>query len=512
VTYPPGWTNADKALYKRKWQTAVNIFTIAHLGDTDGQDAPPLLYMDVDEAFASQFPIIYGEIMRMGGIGENWIELVGRGVGPEARVRVLSIDIGGGTTDYSIIEYRDSLEGQGVDLHPALLFKDSSSIAGDNLVKSVIEKVVLPGLLQGLDSEDRDGFSRLFNGPKNGTVDKEKWKRIVRQMLIPKAIQMLSELVTHPETPVNHNNDSTGAAMWEAGPLLDLNEFAAAAGFAPPIAIRSGTLVPYAVADLHECIRETFRNLVDSLAKFVAVFEVDLVVASGKPTELPEVKLLLEKALPLLPNRIIHAKGYPIGSWYPFRDAGNRIFDAKTVAVAGAALYRLILAGKVDGWHIKPDEGRMLARESIWVQQTDNRHGQSPYLRRGEAEKEVSIKIGSRIGRKILDSQRPEPVYILEWANPDLVGKITVKVKLRRVKRSIGEVKESHGAKSKPATYEALELIAASGTAKDKQNREVAVGLEDVRLSRCTLESSCYWMDDPNFQMVWPAAAIIAQL
>lgn len=501
VTFPPGWTNPDKALYQRKWQTALNIFSLSHLRDPLDDTTRPVLHMDVDEAFASQFPIVYGEIMRMGGIGENWIELVGRGEGTAAVVRVLSIDIGGGTTDYSIIEYRDSMEGHGVELHPALLFKDSSSVAGDTLVKSVIENVLLPGLYRGMEATNRRAFEALFNGPKNGSVNKEKWKRIVRRMLIPKAIQMLSHLVTHPGAPVVHNNTSDGAPLWESGPLNDLNAFAKDAQFDARFA--SDSPVVYAVEDLHECVRQTFRNLLDSLAKFVSIFQVDLVVASGKPTELPEVRALLERSLPLLPNRIIHAKGYPIGTWYPFRDSENRIFDAKTVAVAGAALYRLIIAGKVDGWHIRMEHGRIFGRESTWVRQVETKLGQSVYLKRGVAENEIAIQAGTRIGRRILESQMPEPVYILEWANSQISSREAIKVKLRRTGIRPG-VRGEEAKDTQMAAFEALELVEAKGKVKNIQGEEVNISKDDLRLSRCTLDAPNYWMDDPSFHIAIP--------
>ena len=119
VTFPSGWSKEETATYHRKWEKALNVFTLAHLRDKraihEGGDRPGLL-MHLDEAVASQLPFVFSEIRRLYDIGENWIELIGRGRGTSARARLMTVDIGGGTTDISIVEYGDSLQGGGVNL------------------------------------------------------------------------------------------------------------------------------------------------------------------------------------------------------------------------------------------------------------------------------------------------------------------------------------------------------------------------------------------------------------
>ncbi|MFL4214826.1 virulence factor SrfB, partial [Enterobacter mori] len=78
-------------------------------------------------------PFVYSEIRQLHNEGENWIELFGRGRGTSAKVRLMTVDIGGGTTDVSVVEYQDSFAGGGVDLKARLCFRDSSSTAGDAL-------------------------------------------------------------------------------------------------------------------------------------------------------------------------------------------------------------------------------------------------------------------------------------------------------------------------------------------------------------------------------------------
>ncbi len=186
ITFPPGWTAQELAAYRRKWQKALDIFTLTHFADrrlvTAGGERPTLS-MELDEAVAAQLPLIFDEIRRMGERGENWLELVGRGHGNTAKARVLNLDIGGGTTDVTIVEYQDLRAGEGVDLIATVLYRDSSTIAGDGLVRRIIESVLLPALGQGLDQEGRRAFAALLARQKG--EDRARWNRITRQVFLP---------------------------------------------------------------------------------------------------------------------------------------------------------------------------------------------------------------------------------------------------------------------------------------------------------------------------------------
>ena len=83
--------------------------------------------------------------------------------------------------------------------------------------------------------------------------------------------------------------------------LRELNELFVAAGLSELMGY--STPIPYAEDHLRQCIADIFRPLVQSLAKYVAAYEVDLVTLSGKPSELPQVKRILEDLLPKLFHR-----------------------------------------------------------------------------------------------------------------------------------------------------------------------------------------------------------------
>src|SRR5262249_18961709 len=108
-----------------------------------------------DEATCVQLVWLYGEIGRkFAGNVEAFLELVGRrraapGGAPQPSLRVASIDIGGGTTDLMIITYtRVGDHG----LRPTPNFREGVRIAGDDVLKLIIERIILPAIRHHLES------------------------------------------------------------------------------------------------------------------------------------------------------------------------------------------------------------------------------------------------------------------------------------------------------------------------------------------------------------------------
>ena len=505
VTFPSGWSGEETRVYQDKWQKAINIFALAHLRDkrsvTEGGDRP-LLLMDLDEAVASQLPFVFSEIRRLGNIGENWIELFGRGQGTAARVRLMTVDIGGGTTDVSIVEYCDTHEGGGVNLEATLLFRDSSSVAGDALTKEIIECVLLPTLGEAYRDEGdvQTRFENFFNAAFQTAAEKAKWSRVVKLVFIPMVRQWLKDLSENrygsPETGAGWSPDRI---MGAEGPLVDrtaldeLNAFFAATGLGDHL-MEASTPVNYDPEQVKACITRTFGPVINSLAKFVTAFEVDLVTLSGKPSELPQVKEMLEDLLPVLPQRIVQAKGFPAGDWYPL-STDNRVADAKSVTAVGAALYQAIKNGLINGWNIQRRSSEHITPRNYWgAMPVKNRPYQFSqlFLKPDEDEKACKVQIGTQVGRKLLPSAaRPEPVYKFRWRDAGRFMGVhhnaLLDVRLERVPADV------------PGEAESLRLLEVTGTVGGR-----AITADDVELKLCTLEEGEYWIDSGRFEVVWP--------
>jgi len=497
VTYPSGWTGHEINLYRRKWKTAVNVFTLAHV---EQRSNGPKLYMETDEALASQLPIVYSEIHSLDNIAKNWLELIGRGEGREARARIMTIDIGGGTTDLAIVEYKNNhVDVPGaVDLKATLLFKDSSAVGGDILVKKIIEEVLLPSLGSDFvhDEVKRAQFEQVF---RLKDQQKEKWKRVVRLVLIPKVIQWLSLLAKNNTDPEELNRNDDGTLVFDGASLRDLNDFAKGEGL-QTWNLNEDTPIIYGIGDINKAIRVTFERLFNNYAKIIARFEVDMVVVTGKPSELPEVKKLLSECLPIMPNRIISAKDYPVGDWYPFERNG-KIYDAKTVTAVGAALHRAILDGKIDKWKITFNlfDGMQTDNYS-WV--LLGKEQGDPILPQGRKYATMTLQINQRIGKTLLPgAQKPDPVYIFTWKNRTESKnwlQETIKVKIERVPPP------KNPDQSLSYKAEKLRITEAEGVITDPVTGEsIKLGPQHVTLKLNTLEEEEFWMDSPAFDVLW---------
>ena len=63
---------------------------------------------------------------------------------------------------------------------------------------------------------------------------------------------------------------------------------------------------------LEQVIDDVFAELFDDLLQIFREFPCDLVILSGKPSELSRIRDRIEEGMPLLPQRIINLKNYPL--------------------------------------------------------------------------------------------------------------------------------------------------------------------------------------------------------
>jgi len=500
VTFPPGWTAEELDAYRRKWQKALDIFTLTHFADrrlvTAGGDRPTL-GMELDEAVAAQLPLLFDEMRRLGERGENWLELIGRGHGNLAKARVLNLDIGGGTTDVTIVEYQDQLAGEGIDLTATVLYRDSSTIAGDGLVRRIIESVLLPALAQGLEPEGRRALAALLARQKG--EDRARWNRITRQVFLPIVHGWLAAAAR--EEPAAQATPTPRQLRVNLHLIEEFNALCQNAGV-PERLLEADTPLVYSPERLAECIRENFAGLFGSLAKVVEAFDCDLVLVSGKPSELAGLRDLLRAELPLLPQRILFTKNAFVGDWYPLSLDG-RIHDAKTVTVAGAALYQAIKRGLMGpGWHLSRRVSPHLLTRNYWgtmPKGTQTRFG-TLLLAPNQDRSQCRLEVGARLGRRMLPADtRPEPVYVLQWrdrnryrSGGDPVNAL-LKLTLERVSPPACGTAEAE----QVPRAEALRIAAVEGS----WNGQPVTGA-DVELALCTLETESHWLDAGTFQLL----------
>lgn len=497
LTYPAGWTEAEIGVFRSKWEKARDIFAMSRMEDPKiafEKGELPSVALELDEAVAPQLAIIFSEMHHMRDYGENWIELYGRERKGKDSVRVMTIDIGGGTTDTSVVEYSDDLPGVGVDLSANLVFKDSTTIAGDRLVKDIIERVFLPLLGEKFkdDKHQKDLFERFFFTRANRDGERAKWSVICRTVIIPMIHHWLRNFSAEDLSSVDWSPIAAGASLDQ---INQFNAMGRAAGLSEDIFCSHDSLQPD-VTRIRKTIQDWFLHIADTHARYLAIFECDLVILTGKPSELPEIRELLEERLPIFPDRILSAKGYFAGDWLPLSKDGH-IMDAKLVTALGSAVYRGVQSGLISGWRIRGDLDQSCRVQNYWGRIAGNL---KPFLANdtllAPGEKEVTARLltDSFIGRaRFLNHVLPEQVYRLTYKGR---GQILADIRVRR------KVTTAHG-RQYAMSAEALELISA----KNAQTGET-IPLTDIKLQLCTLpRAEEFWQDTGRFEVRWPLVA-----
>lgn len=563
VTYPAGWPGEEREAYLGQWRRAIRLFAQAHLENplpiAEGGEGPMLVAKHLDEAVSSQLPILFTELRNLGHDANTWFDLHGAG----GDVTVMNIDIGGGTTDVAVVRYAragDSAAGDGagsrVVLHPQLLYRDGNTIAGDLLVKKLIEEVVLPSWLAskgGLpfvgNAEARSLIVNLLKNPRQNPVNTvlagatARLGRVVRLALVPLANEILRRLSlaeregTASIRPIAVADIADGTAIRELNNLAlklivrrcdhwgklkasDLRRFGndglfrqwfeglgSRADGITELPFRPDAEINATVDLLNRCVTDVLGGMIASLADVVADHACNLVIVSGKPSELPQVRRLVVRELPVPPQRILQVKDFPAGEWYPAEFLeGGRIRDAKTVTVAGAALYQDVLNGNLEGFHLADAADEPAGAQHYWgllgVARDPRDFAASllfdagtPAGKRWRGE----LPLQSWIGRSLRLSEvvRPEAIYRLdltpEAVRPGLLPADFNKADAR-VKLAIELAVD-------PDVGERLRLVPGSVELWCRGARVDVDAAHLVRLRLCTLMDDAFWLDAPAFDI-----------
>lgn len=564
VTYPAGWPGEEREAYFGQWRRASRLFALAHLENPltrdQGGDAPSLVTDHIDEAVSSQLPILFSELRNLGHDAETWFDLHGA----SGDVTVMNIDIGGGTTDIAAIRYSPgdtaadgAQTGQRVVLRPRLLYRDGHTVAGDVLVKRLIETIVLPawlscrGALQFVgNTKARSLMVNLLRNPRENDVRRihadatRRLGRIVRLAFVPLANEILRRLsIAEREgvaaiIPIAISEIADETAIRELNHLAlqlivrECNEWGKlkAADLRPlgnpglfqtwfdkllnrsdgggaEMPFRPNAEIHATVDQINGCVTAVFGGMISSLADVVAEHECNFVIVSGKPSELPQVRRLVVRELPVPAQRIVQVKDFPAGEWYPsdFLDSG-RIRDAKTVTVAGAALYQDVLNGNLTGFHLVGETEDKRTSQFNWGVLNETRDAKNfseallfPSDTPAGAIKRMELPLQSWIGRslRLAEGVRPEPVYRLGFIPdadqpgalpPDFIrAEATVRFAIKL------ELSGDDG--------ERLKLVPGSVEVFCKGVRMQIDAGHLVRLRLCTLMDSAFWLDAPAFDV-----------
>ncbi|MDB4946506.1 MAG: hypothetical protein JWP97_6040 [Labilithrix sp.] len=371
LTYPSGMRQEEQRVYEDLVRNAViltchvlNIRPDLRPNCTDAARNLFERFLFVDEALAAQMVFVYEEASgTFSGSMEELIAVYGSTPkdGP-ARLRVASVDIGGGTSDVMIAEYEDKLPGTGTSLSITKLFQDGVSIAGDEVCRAIVEDVVFPQILRQLPTAQAKGkLLHLFGegDAGHGSAWRTLRARLVPYLWLPLArcYWSVAEGFALPDSApgkmylLSYVFEIFGLPAISAQVVGEADRFLEreVEGF-PGI---QNLFLEFDAREVERAIERVLREPLRRYADILAQFDVDLLVLAGRTAALPCIKDLFTKEMPVAPPRIKSMASYRVGEWYPskWKDQGL-VKDPKSTVTAGAAVLHLAHKNKLPGFLI----------------------------------------------------------------------------------------------------------------------------------------------------------------
>lgn len=350
LTVPPAMTVSERNLYEFWARAAIDTLWKTLNWGTGGYEfqMQPQVQVRLDEASATQLVFVYNEIaVKFAGDSASYFSTFGKT--KDARpnnsaLRIASIDIGGGTTDMVVTSYANESQNVTSIISPQQEFRESFNFAGDDIIKLVIEKHILPQIIAGLEQSGRadaqDFVVSRFGRNTVGLTQRQKNLRMqyTQQILQPLAFALLNAL----EQP----------AVGAGGDAISIRtpDVLAASGTSPeviaflePVTKSSGwsilnTLLLFERWAVDQSIKNAMSPYLNDLMEVVHQLDCNFLLISGRPSCLPAIQSIIFDNPPVPPHRIIAMNRYKVGKWYPFLDLKGNIGDPKTTGVVGALL------------------------------------------------------------------------------------------------------------------------------------------------------------------------------
>jgi hypothetical protein len=324
----------------------------------------PEVHAAWDEASCAQLVYLYSEIAhKFGGNMTDFVRLAGRErpfVEPEKpmqnpspvqpSLRIASIDVGGGTTDLMITTYYIE---QNRALVPCQTFREGFRIAGEDVLREVIQQMLVPAIVRHLEKcgvmRAREFLVDRFGSDRANMAEQDKHLRrqYVLRVLKPAGLALLAafEAAKEPQFALVESRTigellslgkQTGARF--TGRIADYVDVAAAEWGAKGFRLAE-VEVPIEFERIRSAVASTLGEVFDNISEAVHHFDCDLVLLSGRPTRLPATIDLFVNKLAVAPDRVIPLSNYPPGDWYPFGGSSRfPIGDPKTATVVGCML------------------------------------------------------------------------------------------------------------------------------------------------------------------------------
>lgn len=271
------------------------------------------------------------------------------------KITVGSIDIGAGTTDVMIANYSLNKENKTINIKPDPQYWDSFKIAGDDLLKEIIQQVIIEGIINSPSDEGCTGvienyakskgienvsekLNGFFGQDSNniGYVAKMMRKAFINQVAIPIALYYLK----------NANTNENSILTFEQIINKEFKNKELIVYFEKHFGFNFLEIKWNINSKKTNTITSSvFDSIVKQLCLVLNQYQCDYIVLSGKPCSLNNLEELFLKYLTISPNNLINLNTYWIGKWFPFSDNRGFVEDPKTMVSVGAII--ALMAGKL---------------------------------------------------------------------------------------------------------------------------------------------------------------------
>ena len=347
LTVPPATPLAERRILRHRVGSAIRLVWELLGWDISFSPIhkPPTFHLEWDEASCTHIVYLYTEItQKLHSNAGDFFELLGRvrrEVSSSPSMRIASIDIGGGTTDLMITTY--SVEDER-SIVPQQEFREGFKIAGDDILESIIDGVVLKTIEDSLIGagvgQARELLQELFGGDRAGMAEQTKARRavFVNRILVPIAIGLIADyertrLICEAEPVARRFEEYFPEDQIPTSDITNYLEDAAKARGAEDFSLRQITIpaeepdgVPKTRGGISFVMNPTVMagvvagvigEVLSDLCEVIHAYDCDALLLSGRPSKMPVVRDLVLTHLPVSPDRVITMHDYHAGSWYP---------------------------------------------------------------------------------------------------------------------------------------------------------------------------------------------------
>jgi hypothetical protein len=360
----------------------------------------------------------------------------------ENEIRIACIDIGGGTTDLMIARYNfeskidDQVRGQ-------VLHQDGIYLGGDQLVKRLLETLIVPTFADALALEEED--VQLLFGPEVPRNRELRAHRInwINRLFVPLTQKYLNNAVDEVvDEPISHTNPE----IVDPNVVDSLQEVFDKLRGPGYYNVQQELDLMFNKEEFESIVHDCFDELLFDYCQRISDLNTDIVLLAGLPSKLSYIQQLVKMYVPLSPGRIVPMFNHYAGNWYPYQDESGHnpgvIIDPKSPVVVGAAIEFMAHNGMLPQFKFEM-KGKTFENSYYWGVMTDATSG----IRKerilfqpaeDQAREEITEFTTSSqrvlIGRKLAagEDAQASPVYLLKMDVGDRIGPTEIVVKIKR--------------------------------------------------------------------------------